>query len=86
MDFSHYWSARQKKVEIALNRFLPSAGTRPKTIHQAMRYSLFAGGKRLRPIICLASAEVVRDASQTVETAVADLRLEVEDFLAKVAV
>ena len=59
MDFSHYWSARQKKVEVALNRFLPSAGTRPKTIHQAMRYSLFAGGKRLRPIICLASAEVL---------------------------
>src|SRR5271170_91237 len=60
MDFSRYWSARQKKVEAALNRFLPSANTRPKTIHQAMRYSIFAGGKRLRPIICLAAAEVLR--------------------------
>ncbi len=59
MDFSHYWSTRQKKVEVALNRFLPSAGTRPKTIHQAMRYSIFAGGKRLRPIICVATAEVL---------------------------
>lgn len=60
MDFSRYWSARQKKVDAALNRFLPSAGTRPKTIHQAMRYSIFAGGKRLRPVICLATAEVLR--------------------------
>jgi len=60
MDFSRYWSVRQKKVETALNRFLPSASTRPKTIHQAMRYSIFAGGKRLRPIICLAAAEVLR--------------------------
>jgi geranylgeranyl diphosphate synthase type II len=60
MDFSRYWSVRQKQVEAALNRFLPSAETRPKTIHQAMRYSIFAGGKRLRPIICLAAAEVLR--------------------------
>ena len=60
MDFSRYWSARQKKVEAALNRFLPPAATRPKTIHEAMRYSIFAGGKRLRPIICLATAEVLR--------------------------
>jgi len=59
MDFSRYWSARQKTVDAALNRFLPKATTRPKTIHQAMRYSIFAGGKRLRPVICLASAEVV---------------------------
>jgi geranylgeranyl diphosphate synthase type II len=59
MDFSHYWSARQKKVDAALNRLLPSATTKPKTIHQAMRYSIFAGGKRLRPVICLATAEVI---------------------------
>jgi len=60
MDFSHYWSVRQKKVDAALNRFLPSPTTKPKTIHQAMRYSIFAGGKRLRPVICLATAEVLR--------------------------
>jgi geranylgeranyl diphosphate synthase type II len=60
MDFSRYWSERQKKVDAALNRFLPPATSRPKTIHHAMRYSIFAGGKRLRPVICLASAEVVK--------------------------
>jgi geranylgeranyl diphosphate synthase type II len=59
MEFSRYWSARQKTVDAALNRFLPKAVTRPKTIHAAMRYSIFAGGKRLRPVICLASAEVI---------------------------
>jgi geranylgeranyl diphosphate synthase type II len=59
MDFSRYWSARQKKVDAALNRLLPSATTKPKTIHRAMRYSIFAGGKRLRPVICLATAEVI---------------------------
>jgi geranylgeranyl diphosphate synthase type II len=60
MDFSRYWSARQKKIDAALNRLLPSASTKPRTIHQAMRYSIFAGGKRLRPVICLATAEVLR--------------------------
>jgi geranylgeranyl diphosphate synthase type II len=60
MDFSHYWLTRQKQVDAALDRLLPSATTRPKTIHQALRYSIFAGGKRLRPVICLAAAEVLR--------------------------
>ena len=44
-------------VNRALGRFLPPARTRPVTIHQAMRYSLFAGGKRIRPILTLAAAE-----------------------------
>ena len=57
MDLKAYLSARQKEVDRALNGFLPRARTRPATIHKAMRYSLFAGGKRLRPILCLAAAE-----------------------------
>jgi len=44
-------------VNRALGRFLPTARTHPATIHQAMRYSLFAGGKRIRPILTLAAAE-----------------------------
>ncbi|PTY01904.1 farnesyl-diphosphate synthase [Verrucomicrobia bacterium LW23] len=59
MDFARYWSTRQERVEQALNTVLPSAETRPRTIHDAMRYSIFAGGKRLRPILCLAAAEVI---------------------------
>ncbi len=44
-------------IEKALNKALPSEHVLPKTIHRAMRYSLLAGGKRLRPLLCLAAAE-----------------------------
>ncbi|HSP45348.1 MAG TPA: farnesyl diphosphate synthase, partial [Chthoniobacterales bacterium] len=57
MDLKRYIVARQKQVDRALDRFLPKATVSPATIHKAMRYSLFAGGKRLRPILCLAAAE-----------------------------
>ncbi len=57
MELQEYLSARRAEVDRALDRFLPSARTRPATIHGAMRYSLFAGGKRLRPVLCLAAAE-----------------------------
>ncbi len=57
MDLKRYLVARQKEVDRALDRFLPKASVPPTTIHKAMRYSLFAGGKRLRPILCLAAAE-----------------------------
>jgi len=54
---SVYLESRRKLVERALARSLPSSGVRPATIHRAMRYSLLAGGKRLRPILTLAAAE-----------------------------
>jgi geranylgeranyl diphosphate synthase type II len=57
MDLKRYLVARQKEVDRALDRFLPRESTPPATIHKAMRYSLFAGGKRLRPVLCLAAAE-----------------------------
>ncbi|HEX8898591.1 MAG TPA: farnesyl diphosphate synthase [Chthoniobacterales bacterium] len=57
MDLKRYLFARQKEIDRALDRFLPKATVAPATIHKAMRYSLFAGGKRLRPILCLATAE-----------------------------
>jgi geranylgeranyl diphosphate synthase type II len=44
-------------VNKALDGFLPRARTKPATLHRAMRYSLFAGGKRLRPVLCVAAAE-----------------------------
>lgn len=57
VDLKIYLAARQKGIDRALNSYLPKATVRPATIHEAMRYSLFAGGKRLRPILCLAAAE-----------------------------
>jgi geranylgeranyl diphosphate synthase type II len=57
MNLKAYLRSRQKEIDHALDRYLPKANTKPTTLHKAMRYSLFAGGKRLRPILCLASAE-----------------------------
>ncbi|MGH8100235.1 MAG: polyprenyl synthetase family protein, partial [Chthoniobacterales bacterium] len=57
MNLKTYIASRQKTIDRALDRFLPKENAKPATIHKAMRYSLFAGGKRLRPILCLAAAE-----------------------------
>jgi len=56
-DLKDYLVDQRGRVDRALDAYLPKATERPGTIHEAMRYSLFAGGKRLRPVICLASAE-----------------------------
>ena len=55
-DLQEFLAKRTAIVNRALDGFLPSATTRPRTIHRAMRYSLFGGGKRLRPALCLAAA------------------------------
>lgn len=60
MNIKTYLVSRQKLIERALDRYLPKANAKPATLHRAMRYSLFAGGKRLRPILCLAAAEACR--------------------------
>jgi len=57
MDLKEYLATRAAEVDAALDAFLPKAKEKPATIHAAMRYSIFAGGKRLRPILCLAAAE-----------------------------
>lgn len=57
MDLRTYLTARAAEVDAAMDAFLPKAKERPATIHAAMRYSVFAGGKRLRPVLCLAAAE-----------------------------
>ncbi|HEX3800875.1 MAG TPA: farnesyl diphosphate synthase [Verrucomicrobiae bacterium] len=56
-DLPGYLNSSTAAVNAALDQFLPSQSTKPATIHQAMRYSLFAGGKRMRPALVLASAE-----------------------------
>ncbi|HVV72301.1 MAG TPA: farnesyl diphosphate synthase, partial [Verrucomicrobiae bacterium] len=55
-NLEEFLASRTALVNQALDRFLPPATTRPATIHKAMRYSLFAGGKRMRPALCLAAA------------------------------
>jgi len=56
-DLSRYLDTRSAEVNRALDQFLPKEKTKPVTIHRAMRYSIFAGGKRMRPALTLAAAE-----------------------------
>lgn len=56
-DLASYLAQRIELIDAALDQWIPSAETRPVTIHKAMRHSIFAGGKRLRPILTLAAAE-----------------------------
>ncbi|HOC57971.1 MAG TPA: polyprenyl synthetase family protein [Verrucomicrobiota bacterium] len=58
-DLPEFLATRAAAVDRALDRFLPAATAKPATIHRAMRYSLFAGGKRIRPALCLAAAAAV---------------------------
>jgi geranylgeranyl diphosphate synthase type II len=55
---------RRRRVDAALDRALPAEEAWPETIHRAVRYSLFAGGKRIRPLLVLAAAEAVGEASE----------------------
>jgi geranylgeranyl diphosphate synthase, type II len=56
-ELSSYLETITAAVNSGLDRLLPGAATKPSTIHTAMRYSIFAGGKRLRPALCIAAAE-----------------------------
>jgi len=59
MDFPDYLEARRADIESALASVLPPPPDCPPVVGDAMRYSLTAGGKRLRPVLCLASADAV---------------------------
>jgi geranylgeranyl diphosphate synthase type II len=59
MDLSRYLQARRAEIDAALARTLPQPPDCPPLLADAMRYSVSAGGKRLRPVLCLASAEAV---------------------------
>ncbi|HEX3743207.1 MAG TPA: farnesyl diphosphate synthase [Bryobacteraceae bacterium] len=56
MNLRDYLARQQQSVEAELDRLVPAESTAPETIHRAMRYSLFAGGKRIRPILCMEAA------------------------------
>src|SRR5579862_4522788 len=58
MTYPNFFNENHRKIEEALERLLPAADAQPPTIHQAMRYSVFAGGKRLRPMLCMEAARV----------------------------
>lgn len=59
MNLTRYLEERRRRIDRALRQLLSQNGQPPRLLAQAMRYSLFSGGKRIRPILALASAEAV---------------------------
>jgi geranylgeranyl diphosphate synthase type II len=59
MNITAYLSKKKAAVDKALDAIVPPAKTFPTSVHEAMRYSLFAGGKRVRPILAIAAAEAL---------------------------
>lgn len=57
MNLDDYLYRRRQRVDRELDRLIPAAATVPGSIHAAMRHSVFAGGKRIRPILAIAAAE-----------------------------
>ncbi|MGH9218890.1 MAG: polyprenyl synthetase family protein, partial [Vicinamibacterales bacterium] len=72
LTFEGYLEARRKDVESALQTWLPGPPDTPDIISEAIRYSLMSGGKRLRPILTLASAEAVAQIAGASEAAARD--------------
>lgn len=65
----------QQQVDRELDRLVPPETAPPETIHRAMRYSLFAGGKRIRPVLCLEAARAIADPAPAVLAAACSLEL-----------
>ena len=59
MDLKKYLAARLERIDAALDEWLPKEDLLPAALHKSMRYSVFAGGKRIRPILMVAACEAV---------------------------
>ena len=75
MTLKEFFAEQQRLIDAALDRFTPPESEHPSTIHRAMRHSLFAGGKRIRPILCIAAAGAVSDHSAAVMHAACSLEM-----------
>jgi geranylgeranyl diphosphate synthase type II len=75
MNLREYLASQQQLVDAELDRLVPPETALPQTIHRAMRYSLFAGGKRIRPILCMEAARAVSPEADGVTAAACSLEL-----------
>ncbi len=75
MDIKAYLESRCKIVDAALHKYLPGGKAYPRVIHEAMRYSVFAGGKRVRPILAIMTAETLGYKAERVLPAACSLEL-----------
>lgn len=74
-SLQEYLAEQVQSVDRALEKWVPGEDVDPASIHKAMRYSLFAGGKRIRPVLAIAAAEAVSDSPDGIEDAAATLEL-----------
>ncbi|MGB9456513.1 MAG: polyprenyl synthetase family protein [Bryobacteraceae bacterium] len=75
MNLRDYLAVQQRLVDAELDRLTPPETAPPETIHRAMRYSLFAGGKRIRPVLCLEAARTLAGDVDGAVTAACPLEL-----------
>lgn len=75
MTLAEFFAEQQRLIDAALDRFAPAESQHPSTIHRAMRHSLFAGGKRIRPILCISAAAAVSDYAPGVMNAACSLEM-----------
>lgn len=75
MTVDQFLKAQQQVVDRTLDNWVPAESTPPENLHKAMRYSLFAGGKRIRPLLCIAAARAVAGDCAGIENAACTLEL-----------
>ncbi|HTS75700.1 MAG TPA: farnesyl diphosphate synthase [Bryobacteraceae bacterium] len=75
MTIDEFIAEGQRCIDQTLGRLVPPESENPVTIHKAMRYSLFAGGKRIRPLLAMAAGSAVADSSPGIEAAACSLEL-----------
>jgi farnesyl diphosphate synthase len=75
LDFASWMGAVQARMESALARLLPAAAIAPARLHEAMRYAVLGGGKRVRPLLCFAAGEMQGAAPERLEIAAAAIEI-----------
>ena len=75
MNIAQYLEQKRDMVDRFLDRVVPDQNASPATLHEAMRYSLFAGGKRVRPVLAMAAAEAIGDPPAAILAVASSLEL-----------
>ncbi|WP_031499979.1 polyprenyl synthetase family protein [Bryobacter aggregatus] len=75
MTLKEYLANRVEIVERTLHTWVPAETVEPEVIHRAMRYSLFAGGKRIRPVLCMAAGDVIQPGADGIADAAVTLEM-----------
>jgi farnesyl diphosphate synthase len=75
MNFEQWMRTVLERVEQALDRHLPPTSTAPARLHEAMRYAVMGGGKRVRPLLCHAAGELTSARAESLEAASAALEM-----------